>query len=250
MIPAMVRTYKRKTERASTPPDIMLRAAKGVKCEHKSIRGVARDFAIPFRTLARYCKKITDEELSADNVTIRVSYASHKKVLTDDQEKELSTYLKQSADIYYGLSVKEVRKLAFQFAEYANNAIPNSWKENEMAGSDWFSGFLKRNRDLSIRSPEATSLSRGNNVARTQEVNEPTPSTSGLSKKTLTPEIIRPLPKAGPRKGNGMNKRKRFSAILTDTPVKNALQKNSKQKTHTAQRSYEKIKNTEIKACS
>ena len=82
----------------------------------------------------------------------------------------------------------------------------------------------------------------GNNVARTQEVNEPTPSTSGLSKKALTPEIIRPLPKAGPRKGNRMNKRKRFSAILTDTPVKNALQKNSKQKTHTAQRSFSATK--------
>lgn len=108
-----MRTYKRKTERASTPPNVVLRAAKRVKCEHKSIRGVARDFAIPFRTQARYCKMITDEEMSVDNVTIKVGYASHKKVLTKDQEKELSTYLKLSVDIFYELSVKEVKKLAF-----------------------------------------------------------------------------------------------------------------------------------------
>lgn len=164
----MVRNYKRKTERASTPADVMLRAAKRVKCEHKPIRGVARDFAIPFRTLARYCKKITDEQLKGDDeVTLRVGYAAHRKVLSDDQEKELSTYLKQAADIYYGLSVKEVRQLAYQFAESTNKTIPPSWKENEMAGSDWFSGFLKRNKELSIRSPEATSLSRATSFNKT-----------------------------------------------------------------------------------
>ncbi|XP_045118985.1 uncharacterized protein LOC123508968 [Portunus trituberculatus] len=59
----------------------------------------------------------------------------------------------------------------------------------------------------------------------------PRPSTSGLcGKKAPTPEELRPLPKAGPRKGSGMNRRKRSSAILTDTPVKKALEKISKEK--------------------
>jgi len=49
----MVRTYKHKTERACTPADVMLRAAKQVKCEHKSIRGVARDFAIPLYVMCQ-----------------------------------------------------------------------------------------------------------------------------------------------------------------------------------------------------
>ena len=164
----MVRSYKRKTGRASTPADIMLRAAKRVKCEHNSIRRVARDFGVPFRTLARYCKKITDEQLKGeDETTLRIGYAAHRQVLSDGQEKELSTYLKQAADIYYGLSVKEVKKLAYQCAVGVNKTIPPSWKENEMAGSDWFSGFLKRNKDFSIRSPEATSLSRATSFNKT-----------------------------------------------------------------------------------
>lgn len=67
---------------------------------------------------------------------------------------------------------------------------------------------------------------KAHNSACPQEMNKPT-STSGLSKKkALIPEMLRPLPKAGPRKGNRVNKRKRFSAILTDTPVKNDLEKN------------------------
>lgn len=58
------------------------------------------------------------------------------QVLSDDQERELSTYLKQISGIYYGPSVKEVRKLAYQIAESANKTVPPSWKENGTAGSD------------------------------------------------------------------------------------------------------------------
>lgn len=38
--------------------------------------------------------------------------------------------------------------------------MPESWQKNKEAGSDWFGAFIKRNTNISIRAPEATSLSR------------------------------------------------------------------------------------------
>ena len=44
-------------------------------------------------------------------------------------------------------------------------------------------------------------------------------------KTTFFPNDIRPLPKAGPRKSQNVNKKKITTAILTDTSVKNAVKK-------------------------
>lgn len=57
-------------------------------------------------------------------------------------------------------------------------------------------------------------------TSKTDSINKPTHVSPCA---TLTPEDIRPFPKAGPRKTQRGGKRKRASAILTDTPVKEAL---------------------------
>ena len=36
----------------------------------------------------------------------------------------------------------------------------NHWNETKLAGNDWLYGFMKGNSDLSLRKPEACSLSR------------------------------------------------------------------------------------------
>lgn len=66
----------------------------------------------------------------------------------------------KAADIYYGLSPREVRKLAFDYAVKLNLRIPESWVNQKIAGADWFSSFMKRHTRLSIRTPRATSLAR------------------------------------------------------------------------------------------
>lgn len=72
----------------------------------------------------------------------------------------MQEYMLHASDIYFGLSAREARELAFQFAEKLNKTVPQTWKQNKMAGTDWFSQYFKRHPKLSLRRPEATSLAR------------------------------------------------------------------------------------------
>ncbi|XP_041475762.1 uncharacterized protein LOC121424221 [Lytechinus variegatus] len=65
-----------------------------------------------------------------------------------------------ASQIYYGLTTKEFRKLSFQFALQNSINCPKTWHENKTAGVEWCAKFLKRHPQLSIRTPEGTSLSR------------------------------------------------------------------------------------------
>ncbi|KAK2905463.1 hypothetical protein Q8A67_007262 [Cirrhinus molitorella] len=57
------------------------------------------------------------------------------------------------------------------------------------------------------------------------------PSTSGsIVGQLFSPSLIRPFPKAGPRKETGRGRKQRLSEILTDTPVKLALEEEEHRK--------------------
>ena len=62
--------------------------------------------------------------------------------------------------MFHGLSPRAVRQLAFNFAITNKIKYPSSWEENQSAGADWFSAFMKRNQHLSLRKPKSTSLAR------------------------------------------------------------------------------------------
>lgn len=71
----------------------------------------------------------------------------------------------------------------------------------------------------------STSKSRTSNVFSPQATvdSEPIASTSKFTPNVFSPEAIRPLPKAPPRKGTQTNRRKIKSAVLTDTPTKDEI---------------------------
>ena len=61
----------------------------------------------------------------------------------------------------YGLSTVNLRKLAYEFAKENAISYPDSWDINKIAGEGWLRWFKKRHSDvISLRKPEATSLSR------------------------------------------------------------------------------------------
>ena len=65
--------------------------------------------------------------------------------------------------MYYGLTPLEVRKLAIK----NDHPMPNNWQDNRLASEDWFSGFVKRHKEISIRTPETTSMGRAGCFNRT-----------------------------------------------------------------------------------
>jgi len=90
-------------------------------------------------------------------------YARPRQLFSEDEEGQLVTYLTDASKMFFGLSAsaKETRKLAYEFAVDLGKSVTENWKISVSAGADWFSGFMKRHKDLlSVRTPEATSLSR------------------------------------------------------------------------------------------
>jgi hypothetical protein len=57
------------------------------------------------------------------------------------EEVELANYSETASKMYNGLSLKEVRKLAFQYDMKNDNVRTRSWKIDEMARADWFTHF-------------------------------------------------------------------------------------------------------------
>lgn len=60
----------------------------------------------------------------------------------------------------YGLSLMDCRELAYEMASRNGIDCPGTWTIQKKAGIEWVRGYLKRHPDLSLRQPEACSLSR------------------------------------------------------------------------------------------
>ena len=109
----MVRKYKRRTERGKFTAADLQDAARKVNEDKISIRSVAKEDRICYVTLNRYIKKHLDGIPSS----IPSYNTESKQVFSEAQESELESYIKKSADIYFRLSPKDVRVLAFQCAK-------------------------------------------------------------------------------------------------------------------------------------
>ena len=82
-----------------------------------------------------------------------------RNALPNAVEAELVKYLVEMESLFYGLSRKDLRRLAFQIAE--KNGIPHNFnRDDKAAGIDWLRGFLARHPSLTVRKPEATSQAR------------------------------------------------------------------------------------------
>ncbi|XP_023311994.1 uncharacterized protein LOC111692299 [Anoplophora glabripennis] len=153
----MPRIWVKKTGRVRKSSEEIKAAVEEVN-NGSSIKEVARNFSIPFSTLQRHVARarvLADNESFEwkPNLTVR-------QIFSAEQEQMMANYLQKCSRMHYGLTSTDTRKLAYKYAKALNLNIPNKWDEEEKAGREWLFGFLRRNPNLSLRTPEATSLSR------------------------------------------------------------------------------------------
>lgn len=144
----MVRKYKRTTDKGAWTKELMIEACAQV-ANGRSVKGVAKALAIPRTSLRNQLKKGTPDGPNMGRKTVFISV----------QEEELKNHILLLSKLYFGVTIHQIRQIAFEYAE-KNNIKHKFNKITKLAGEGWLSGFLKRCGDVSIRKPEHTSLSR------------------------------------------------------------------------------------------
>lgn len=153
----MVYKRPRKTSRGTIAPEKYAEACEIVIKQKESIRSVATRFSMCHVTLSRYVTKYKKEN------AVKTGYAPYNKVFTAEQEIDLAQHCKIASQLYFGLTTKDLRKLAYAYAKANNLKYPQKWDETELASLDWYKAFMKRHPSLSVRRPEATSIARAMN---------------------------------------------------------------------------------------
>jgi transposase-like protein len=149
----------RKSSRQSWTPEAMESAIRDVQAG-VPVRTAARQHGnIPRNTLKRRVLNRNKQVRGSDKGL------GHSQCIPPEIEDELVRYVKSMESRLFGLTKKEVCRMAYDIAE--QNAIVNTFnKELKRAGDDWFQSFLQRHPDLSLRVPEATSAARAQGFNR------------------------------------------------------------------------------------
>nr|CAH7758128.1 unnamed protein product [Callosobruchus chinensis] len=119
----------------------------------KGLNQCSRDYGINKATILRHLR---DSNKVANGAKKSLG---RNCTFNEDIERQICERIVDFAKCLFGLTPKEVRKLAFDVAEA--NRIPHQFnREKKTAGKKWYSRFMKRNSNLSLRQPQATSLNR------------------------------------------------------------------------------------------
>jgi len=158
----MVRNYiKKRTVNVELEERNIQEAINEVK-DGKCAKRAAEDNGVKYTTLYYRLKKLKTPEgewIPQIEPKFNSKYTVNQ-VFSQVQESLLVEYIIKCSKINYGLTCKQIRKLAYDYSLKSNIKVPKAWSENCIAGIDWLLGFMKRHPSLSIRKPEKTSLAR------------------------------------------------------------------------------------------
>jgi hypothetical protein len=116
-------TYKRKSNRASYSEEVLQRALEDVRSGRLSKLAASRQYGIPRSTIRKRLKS-NDQPKSLGRFRLTFS---------ENQENELLNYVKKMDNMFHGLTMCNLRKIAFDYAQVKN--ISNRFnQEAQLAG--------------------------------------------------------------------------------------------------------------------
>lgn len=138
----------RTTQRQNISSEVLDEARKLIE-KGQSKRSVAEFLGMAESTLRKRLK----------NPTPAAKLGRFETTFSREVEQEFRQHLNILDNMYFGLTAKGLRGLAFEYAKVYN--IPNRFNpESKLAGKEWLRCFMKRYPDLSLRQPTATSIAR------------------------------------------------------------------------------------------
>lgn len=158
----MVYNYTRKSDRGSWNEADMVRAIEAIRKKEMGWALASKTFNIPATTLRR---RVGNKNKIAVNT--RKHLGRHENALNDEAEKAIISNILELESRFFGLTSRDVCTLAFKVAEAMKLNHPFN-KAKQRAGLDWLRGFRRRNPQISLRRPEATSLARAEAFNKTQ----------------------------------------------------------------------------------
>ena len=153
----MPRRYNRKTERQTFDQDAMEQAINACSKGEMGYLKASQQFNVPICSLRRRVNNTNKRAIGS------TKYIGGKvQSLPPEIEEELVKYIIEMDRKMFGLTLNDVRKMAYELA-IRNNIPAEQHRFNEdkkIAGKDWLLGFRKRHPSLSLRCPEPTSMAR------------------------------------------------------------------------------------------
>lgn len=93
------------------------------------------------------------------NINVPISLGRYRPTFNEAQDIEFDGHCKKMDELFFGLTINDLRRLAYEFAEA--NKIQHRFNESlKMAGRDWVNSFLQRHPSLCLRQSAPTSLAR------------------------------------------------------------------------------------------
>ena len=121
----MVRQYKRTREVPSA--DRLQSSQAAIKNNNLAIRAAAKAFKVDRMTLKRF--------MDRDGVTGQKNNTATHQVFSEGQELELTKHIKDLDNRFYGLSLDQVRQLAYEYGSRNGLAPPENWRKDQKAGT-------------------------------------------------------------------------------------------------------------------